>query len=58
MHQVIIILVILENFEVARFTRVISKFSKMHSGNLSKIALPNMWLLVLTNIINLTIIIY
>ena len=28
------------------FTREISKFSKMHSGNLSQIFLPNMWLLV------------
>ena len=28
------------------FTWVISKFSKMHSGNLSQIAFPNMWLLV------------
>ena len=56
MHQVIIILVIFENLEVARFTRAISKFSKMHSGNLSKIALPNV--ISSTNIINLTIIIY
>ena len=32
---------ILENFEI-------SKFSKMHSGNLLKSTLPNMWLLVLT----------
>ena len=30
----------------SRFTRAISKFSKMHSGNLSQIALPNMQLLV------------
>ena len=29
------------------FTRAISKLSKMHSGSLSQIALPNMWLLVL-----------
>ena len=34
---------IFENFEIAQ----ISKFSKKHSGNLSKIALLNMWLLVL-----------
>ena len=30
-----------------RFTRAISKFSKTHLGNLSQIALPNMWLPVL-----------
>ena len=31
-----------------RFTRTTPKFSKMHSGNLSQIALPNMLLPVLT----------
>ena len=30
-----------------RFNRTYSKFSKMHWGNLSQIALPSMWLLVL-----------
>ena len=30
-----------------RFTRAVPKFSKMHSGNLSQAAFPNMWLLVL-----------
>ena len=30
----------------SRFTRAISKFSKMHLGSLSLIALPEMWLLV------------
>ena len=39
-----------------RFTRAISKFSKIHLGNLSKITLPNMWLLVLS-IITITIVI-
>ena len=29
-----------------RFNRVISKFSKMHSGNLYQISLPNLWLLL------------
>ena len=32
-----------------RFTRAFSKHSKMHSGNLSQIVLPNIWLLVLIN---------
>ena len=31
-----------------RFIRAISRFSKMHLGNLSQIALPNMLLLLLT----------
>ena len=30
-----------------RFTQAISKFSKIHSGNLSQIIRPNMWLLLL-----------
>ena len=33
-----------------RFTGAISKFSKMHSDNLSQIALSTMWLLVLISI--------
>ena len=33
--------------DLPRFTRKTSNFSKMHSGNLSQSALPNMWLLVL-----------
>ena len=31
-----------------RFARVTSKFSKIHSANLSQITLPNMWLMVQT----------
>ena len=37
----------LKILKLASFYRAISKFSKMHSGNLSQIALPNIWLLVL-----------
>ena len=37
---------IFENFEIA-LVLLEQKFSKMHSGSLSQIALPNMWLLVL-----------
>ena len=33
--------------KIPRFIRTISKFNRMHSGNLFRIALPNMWLLVL-----------
>ena len=32
------------------FTSAVSKFSKMHLGNLSQIALLNMWLLVLIDL--------
>ena len=35
-----------------RFTRAVSEFSKMHLGNLSQIALPNMWLLALIDLAN------
>ena len=34
------------------FTGAISKCSKIHLSNLSQTALPNMWLLVLTDLIN------
>ena len=43
----------LEILKLPLFTRAISKFSKMHSGSLSKIALPNIWLLV-----EITVLIY
>ena len=37
----------LNNLKLSSFNRAISKFSKMYSGNLSQIALPNMWSLLL-----------